>query len=64
MTLFDIGERTTLFCPLLAFLRNRAINIIKKATRAKKEVGKRSKMKQPDKIETKNRKPETHNLSK
>ena len=64
MTLFDIGERTTLFCPLLAFLRNRAINIIKKATRAKKEVGKGSKMKQPGKIETKNRKPETHNLSK
>ena len=63
MTLFDIGERTTLFCPLLAFLRNHAINIIKKATRAKKD-GKGSKMKQPDKIETKNRKPETHNLSK
>ena len=64
MTLVDIGERTTLFCPLLAFLRNSAISIIKKATRATKEVGKRSKMKQPDKIETKNWKPETHNLSK
>ena len=53
MTLVDIGERTTLFCLLLAFLRNSAINIINKVTRAKKEVGKRSKMKQPDKIETK-----------
>ena len=38
--------------------------IIKKARRAKKEVGKRSKSKQLDKIETKNGKPGKRNLNK
>ena len=42
MTFVAVGERTTLFYTLLAFLINSAIGVIKKATKAKKEVGKRS----------------------
>ena len=64
MTFVAVGERTALFHVLLAFLINRPISIIKKARRAKKEVGKRSKAKQPNKIETKDRKQGTHNLNK
>ena len=41
-----------------------AISIIKRARRAKKEVGKRSKLKQPDSIEMENWKPGTRNLNK
>ena len=64
MTFVTTGERTTLFHALLAFLINSAINVIKKARRAKKEVVKRSKLKQPNKIEMEKRKPETHNPNK
>ena len=39
MTFIDVSERTTLFCVLIA-LNNSTISIIKKARRAKKEVGK------------------------
>ena len=39
------------------------VRIIEKARRAKKEVGKRSKSKQPDKIETENGKPGTRKVS-
>ena len=64
MTFVVVGERTTLFYALLTFLINSAISIIKKARRAKKEVGKRSKSKQPDKTEVENGKPGTRNLNK
>ena len=64
MTFFATGKRTTLFHVLLAFLINSAINVIKKARRAKKEVGKRSKLKQPNKIEMENRNPGTPNPNK
>ena len=57
MIFVAVGERTTLFHALLAFLINSAISINKKAGRAKKEVGKRSTLKQPTKIETESRKP-------
>ena len=39
-TFVAVGERTTLFLALLAFLINSAKSIIKKARRTKKEVGK------------------------
>ena len=55
MTFVSVGERTTLFQEILAFLVNSAISVIKKAREAKKEVSKRYKSKQPDKIETENR---------
>ena len=42
MTFVAVGEETTLFHMFFAFLINSAINIIKKARRAKKEVGKRN----------------------
>ena len=64
MTFVAVVERTTLFRAHLAFLINSAISIIKKARRAKKEVGKRSKSKQPDKIGTENGKSGTRNLNK
>ena len=57
MTFVAVGERTTLFRAHLAFFINSTIGIIKKARRAKKEVGKRSKSKQPDKIEREIGKP-------
>ena len=52
MTFVDVSERTTWFraLPALPALNNSAMSIIKKARRAKKEVGKSSKLKQPDKI--------------
>ena len=50
MTFVAVGERTTLFRALLAFLINSVVSIIKEARRAKKQVGKKSKSKQPDKI--------------
>ena len=49
---------------LLAFLISSTVSIIKKARKAKKEVGKRSKLKQPDKIEMENEKSGTRNLIK
>ena len=58
MTYVAIGERTTLFYTLLAFLINSAINIVKKTRRAKQEVGKKSKQNQSDKIESENGKPQ------
>ena len=64
MTFVVVGERTALFNALHAFLINCTISIIKKARRAKKEVGKRSKSKEPDKIETENEKPGTRSLNK
>ena len=60
MNLIAIGERTTLLHARL----NNAIGIIKKARRAKKEVGKRSKLKQPDEKEKVNGKPGTCSLIK
>ena len=57
MIFVAIGERTTFFHALLAFLINSTISINKRARRAKKEVGKRGKLKQPIKIETESRKP-------
>ena len=59
MTYIALGERTTLFYMLLAFLVNSAISIIKKARRAKEEVGKKTKSKQSDKTEVENGKPGT-----
>ena len=47
MTFIAIGERTILFHALLAFVLSSTISVIKKAGRAKKKVGKRSKSKQP-----------------
>ena len=64
MTFGEVGERTTLFRALLAFLINSIISIIQRARRAKKGVGKRSKSKQPDNIEMENGKPGTCNLNK
>ena len=64
MTYIALGERTTLFYMLLAFLINSAISIIKKARRAKEEVGKKTKSKQSDKTEVENGKPGTHNLNR
>ena len=64
MTFVAVGERTTLFRAHLAFLINSAFSIIKKARKTKKEVGRRSKSKQPDKIETENGKSGTRNLNK
>ena len=64
MTFIAIAERTTLVHVHLSFLINSAISIIKKARRAKKEVGKRSQSKQPDKVETENEKLGTSNLNK
>ena len=54
MTYIAVGERTTLFYTLLAFKINSTISIIKKARRAKNEVGKKSKSNQPEKIEAEN----------
>ena len=41
MTYVPVGERTTFFYTLLAFLINIAISIVKNTWRAKKEVGKK-----------------------
>ena len=60
MDLIAIGERTTLLHARL----NNAIGIIENARRAKKEVDKRSKLKQPDEKEKENGKPGTCSLIK
>ena len=64
ITFAAIGERTTSFHTILAFSIDSAISIIKKARKAKKELRTRNKLKQPDKIETENRKPGTCTLNK
>ena len=60
-----IGERTNFFDKFLASVINSPISIVKKARRAKKEVGKKSKSKQRGSIlEAENGKPGSHNLNK
>ena len=59
-----IGERTNFFDKFLASVINSPISIVKKARRAKKEVGKKSKSKQPGSIlQVENGKPGTYNLN-
>ena len=61
MTFIDVSERTTLFCVLIA-LNNSTISIIKKARRAKKEVGKRSLVKEVSRSNQIRQKWKTGNL--